>query len=156
VSDFNAAIGFILKHEGGYVNDPKDNGQETNFGISKRSYPGVDIKNLTRDQACAIYRRDFWDRYKYSLIDDQAVASKIFDMCVNTGASRAHKIAQQAAGIEADGVLGPVSIAAINSQPGPPLIQAMCQLQADYYRKIAQRNPVFLKGWLSRAAFQGK
>ena len=58
---FPAFINRILGHEGGYVNDPQDPGGETNWGISKRSYPGEDIKNLTLDQAAAIYRRDYWD-----------------------------------------------------------------------------------------------
>lgn len=64
------AINFVLPQEGGYVNDPDDSGGETNFGISKRKYPEVDIKNLTDVSAMAIYRRDYWDRNnldKYSL-----------------------------------------------------------------------------------------
>ena len=62
---FRKAIEVILKYEGGYVNDPNDLGSETNFGISKRSYPNVDIKNLTKEQAIEIYHRDWWVRYEY-------------------------------------------------------------------------------------------
>ena len=54
------AIGFVLHWEAGYVNDPNDPGGETNFGISKASYPNVDIKALTQQQAEDIYFRDYW------------------------------------------------------------------------------------------------
>jgi lysozyme family protein len=62
MSVFDDLIGRVLTHEGGYVSDPRDPGGETRFGIAKRSYPNVDIKALTRDDAIAIYRRDFWVR----------------------------------------------------------------------------------------------
>lgn len=57
---FLTAVAVVLEHEGGYVFDVHDPGGETNFGISKRSYPELDIKRLTRDDAIAIYHRDFW------------------------------------------------------------------------------------------------
>ena len=59
---FLKAFEKVLRHEGGYVNDPLDLGGETKYGISKRSYPHLDIKNLTLDQAKQIYFRDFWQR----------------------------------------------------------------------------------------------
>ena len=59
-SSFDLAIPIVLENEGGYVNDPADPGGETKYGISKRSYPALDIKNLTVEQATAIYLRDFW------------------------------------------------------------------------------------------------
>ena len=55
--DWLIIIEKVLKHEGGYVNDPTDLGGETNFGITKRFYPDVDIKNLTKEQAVEIYKR---------------------------------------------------------------------------------------------------
>ena len=59
---FAKAIAFTLQREGGHVNDPDDPGGETNFGLSKRAYPYLDIAGLTLDQATHIYRRDYWDR----------------------------------------------------------------------------------------------
>jgi lysozyme family protein len=63
MGDFDKAVQFVLsdKIEGGYVNNPADPGGETNFGISKRAHPNVDIKNLTREGAIAIYKREYWD-----------------------------------------------------------------------------------------------
>ncbi len=58
--DFEQAADFTLSWEGEYVNNPQDPGGETNFGISKRSYPLLDIKALTIDQAKAIYFQDYW------------------------------------------------------------------------------------------------
>ena len=49
-----------LDHEGGYVNDPTDPGGETNYGISKRAYPKIDIKALTKHEAVKIYYKDYW------------------------------------------------------------------------------------------------
>jgi lysozyme family protein len=60
MDNFNKAMEFILKWEGGYVNDPKDPGGETNFGISKKGWPHVDIKNLTKVKAKDIYRDGYW------------------------------------------------------------------------------------------------
>ena len=59
-TSFNDIIEHVLNHEGGYVDDPSDLGGETNFGIAKRFYPNVDIKNLTRDEAKNIYFEDYW------------------------------------------------------------------------------------------------
>ena len=58
--DFNQAFKTLIGHEGGYVDDPEDPGGETNFGISKRSYPQEDIPNMTLERATEIYQRDFW------------------------------------------------------------------------------------------------
>ena len=80
MAEFKLAIPITLENEGGYVNDPDDPGGETKYGISKRSYPALDIKNLTVEQATAIYLRDFW---KYDGIIDQEVATKVFDSYVN-------------------------------------------------------------------------
>ena len=80
MADFNIAIETVLANEGGICNVSGDPGGLTNFGISQRSYPNVDIRNLTRDAAAAIYRRDFWH---YDAVESQLMATKIFDMAVN-------------------------------------------------------------------------
>jgi lysozyme family protein len=67
---FDEIIELTLEHEGGYVHDPKDLGGETNFGIAKRFYPDVDIKNLTKEGAKDIYRKDYWDKNKVDDLPD--------------------------------------------------------------------------------------
>ncbi len=81
-----AANDLLDNWEGGYVDDPADPGGETNFGISKRSYPDLDIKALTRDEAIAIYYRDFWQKYKLEeKISDPVMRARVFNMGVVMG-----------------------------------------------------------------------
>lgn len=153
---FSQIIEFTLQNEGGYVNDPNDAGGETNFGISKRMYPNLDIKNLTKDQAIGIYKREFWDPYPFDKINDFGICRKLFDMSVNMGASRAIKLLQAAEGnIAVDGRLGPISIQAINNDDPTILLHAYIDRIEGFYKQLAADKPSnqkFLKGWLRRAS----
>ncbi|MDR2781942.1 MAG: hypothetical protein LBB21_05845 [Holosporaceae bacterium] len=156
---FSKAFEYVLKHEGGYVNDPADPGGETNFGISKRSYPHLDIKNLTLDQAKEIYFRDFWQKGKYEQIEDKNIAIKLFDLGVNIGINQANKLIQRAlraAGTQVveDGIIGPITLKAINEADPTDLLSALKSESAGHYRLIANLNPSqkkFIEGWLRRA-----
>jgi lysozyme family protein len=153
---FLSAIDKTLEHEGGYVNDPHDPGGETNYGISKRSYPNLDIKHLTREQAIEIYHRDWWDRYGYGRIDNAELAAKVFDLAVNMGPRRAHKLLQQAinrcteADLMVDSRIGPKTIAAVNACPGKGLLLGILKgLAIEFYESL--NKPRYLKGWTRRA-----
>ncbi|PZM88633.1 MAG: peptidoglycan-binding protein [Actinobacteria bacterium] len=158
---FRAAVETVLRHEGGYVHDPADPGGETKYGISKRSYPELDIANLTREQAIEIYRRDWWDRYGYDRIKSLDVAAKVFDLAVNMGPAAAHKCLQQALHacgqrhVTIDGVLGPQTIEAANNvRPRAMLLAALRAEAAAYYRQLVEQRPElkrFEQGWLNRA-----
>jgi len=153
-SNFELAIPVILRHEGGYCWVEGDAGGETNFGISKRSYPDIDIKNLTSADASVIYKRDWWDHYGYGRIDAQMLATKIFDTAVNIGPKPAHRIAQKAVGVIVDGILGIVSISAINASQPAQLLSQLQNRQAAYYEELVSYNPnlsKFLVGWMNRA-----
>ena len=150
MGSFDEAIGVVLEHEGGYVNDPADPGGETRYGISKRSYPDVDIASLSLEGAKAIYRRDFW---RYDKVEDQLVATKIFDMAVNMGPVPAHRIVQQACGIQTDGAFGPGTTAAVNAR-GAALLAELRARAAVHYARIIIRTPTsekYLLGWMRRA-----
>lgn len=87
---FEWAVMFVLDHEGGYVNDPNDPGGETKYGISKASYPGLDIANLTIQDAKDIYQRDYW----LAVGADEMpmdIALAVFDFAVNAGVARANR-----------------------------------------------------------------
>jgi lysozyme family protein len=144
---FDRAINRILAHEGGYVNDRFDLGGETKYGISKRAYPSVDIKNLTRDGAKALYHRDYWQAIQGDLMHP-AVAFQVMDAAVNHGVSWASKTLQRAAGVTVDGKIGPKTTAAANGSP-KAVIEAFNNYRERYYRKLAT-FPRFGKGWLSR------
>ena len=81
---FNEIIEVVLEHEGGYVNDPDDAGGETKYGIAKRWYPNVDIKNLTKEEAKKIYHMDYWNPAKCNEVPKH-LRHIYFDMCVNFG-----------------------------------------------------------------------
>lgn len=86
----------------------------TKYGISAAQYPGLDIANLTLDQAQAIYKPAYWDKVYGDLIPD-VIAGCLFDTAVNEGPGTAIKTAQKVLGIPADGVAGPQTIAALNA-----------------------------------------
>lgn len=159
IDNFEQIITNVLKNEGSYVNDPTDMGGETNFGISKRSYPDVDIKNLTLDQAKTIYKRDFWDKQQYNNIDNIIIAAKIFDLSVNMGASKANILLQRALRsvgrkVNEDGILGIATLNAINKASSTELLAALRSEAAGYYRSIVvskKEQSKFLQGWLNRA-----
>lgn len=88
--NFETAVAHVLEVEGGYVNHPNDPGGETNYGISKRSYPHLDIAGLTREQAAEIYRRDFWEPLGAEDLDPR-LALLTFDAAVNHGLGRAQR-----------------------------------------------------------------
>lgn len=109
---FDEAFRIVVGHEGGYVNDPKDPGGETKFGISKRAHPRLDIASLTLEQAKEIYRRDYWDKAACHLMDP-GLALICFDAAVNNGVGQAARWLQSALGVTVDGVIGPATRAAL-------------------------------------------
>ena len=156
MATFDKAIGAVLEHEGGYTFDPNDPGGETKYGISRKTYPNLDIKALTLDQAKAIYKRDYWI---YSRIQDQDVATKVFDMAVNLGPPAAHRLLQTALlalgeTVAVDGVFGPQTLAATNLVNPEQLLQELRARAAVYYAQTVVANPPeqkFLLGWMRRA-----
>lgn len=156
MNHFPFSIDLVLRHEGGYVNNPKDPGGETKYGISKRAYPGEDIKNLSIDRAKAIYYNDYWLKNHLEKIADKEVAAALLDTVVNHG--KGPMLAQKAAQdigvpLSVDGKLGPQSIASINSLPAKQYLASLYNVRKDYYYDLVLRDPekaVFLKGWLAR------
>lgn len=92
MSAFDTAFAIVVGIEGGYVNDPKDPGGETKYGISKRRYPNEDIKNLTIERAKFLYQRDYWNSHHCDSLP-WAEALLVFDTSVNGGnAERWHSM----------------------------------------------------------------
>jgi lysozyme family protein len=145
--DFNSAVKHILRHEGGYVNNPDDPGGETKFGISKRSYPNLDIKNLTEEHAAAIYKVDYWDRVYAEKLPNE-FRLPMFDMAVNQGVATAINTLQRAAGVKVDGIMGSKTIGAVWANEVEIWIKLMA-LRAGRYADNA-RYPIFGKGWMQR------
>lgn len=125
INNFDKAIEFVLKWEGGYVNHPDDPGGETKYGISKRAYPDLDVANLTLDDAKVIYKRDYWDKAECDGLETH-LAMIVFDTAVNCGVNKAKEFFKKA---KEDG-------------------QAYLLFRIEFYNKL--NKPQFLKGWLSR------
>lgn len=149
MTTFDQAFERLLGHEGGYVNDPRDPGGETNWGISKRSYPNVDIKALTQDGAKAIYRRDFWAPVRADELPD-LVRFDVFDAAVNSGVSQSAKWLQRAAGVNPDGVIGAQTVAAARAA-GTQLAARFNGYRLQFYTDLGTW-PTFGKGWARRVA----
>ncbi len=147
-SIFRAAVEEVLRHEGGHVNDPRDPGGETKFGISKRSYPTLAIADLTRDDAIAIYRRDFWDRLHGDDLPP-ALALVVFDTAVNMGRERAVRLLQQALDVTVDGVLGPKTISAAALAALPWMVTDYLARRAFVYGSLVTFQ-TFGLGWMRR------
>ncbi len=154
MSSFDIAIGYVLENEGPDSNDPSDSGGLTRWGLTaddtKRH--GIDIHALTLDQAKAIYLSDYWPTW--SAITDQRVATKLFDMGVNEGVVTAIHVAQNAAGVLSDGVMGPKTIAAINAVAPEAMLDRLMLFAMRRYVAIVLTNHtqlVFLRDWTDRA-----
>lgn len=146
---FDQAFDRLIGHEGGYVNDPADPGGETKFGISKRSYPNIDIKNLTREQAKTIYLRDFWQ----PLGEDAhpAVKFQAFDFAVNSGIQTAIRKLQSVVGAADDGIFGPRSRAALAAMPVSDVLMLYLAARLEFMTKL-KNWPDHGKGWANRIA----
>lgn len=150
---FDRAMEFVMRWEGGLVDNPDDAGGVTNFGISKRSFPNLDIENLTKEQAIEIYRKEYWDRCKCDSLPEQ-VALVVFDEAVNQGCRAAACDLQEACGVVVDGLVGPLTILAANTEGRYKLVRAVIAERMERYRKTVLTRPeneVFIEGWQNRA-----
>lgn len=150
---FEDYLHIILNHEGGYVNHPNDPGGETKYGICKRAYPNLDIKNLTIDQASEIYHKDYWSPMNLDLIpNNELLKLHLFDMGVNSGIRNAIKLLQAILDTNADGVIGQETVKAIKTYPDK-ILDDYKIARKNYYDKIIEKNPkleTFRKGWYNR------
>lgn len=148
--NFDDCLSEVLRHEGGYVNHPRDPGGETNFGISRRSYPREDIKGMTRARASAIYRRDFWDAVRG---DDLPAGLDLvaFDAAVNSGPARGIKWLQAGLRVDQDGKIGPQTLAAARTAAVTDAIDRSCDARLAFLKRLATW-PTFGRGWTSRVA----
>lgn len=172
---FDVEVEKMLLREGGYVNDPKDSGGETNYGITVGvarafGYTGS-MREMPRSTAIAIYRTRYWDSLSLDTIERRApsVAVKLFDIAVNMGAGRAAEFLQRTlnvlndggatyADLKVDGAVGPATLAAFDAYLDKRfahgelvLTRALNALQGAYYIELAERRPKderFVYGWL--------
>lgn len=164
-TSFDRAFEYTMQWEtggdkdGALTDDPDDPGGLTRWGISKRSHPNVDIKNLDEQAAKIIYAMEYWGGINGNEVakKSERVAIKLFDMAVNLGQYRASRMFQQALNqssrvepkLDEDGRIGNGTLRAIDLVPETFLLEFMTILLEQYYERIG--NEKFLKGWLRRA-----
>jgi len=154
MADFNKAIVITLKNEGGYINDPLDKGGETKYGISKKSYPDLDIKSLSIEQAKEIYKKDFWDCLKCNFIENQKLANKIFDMSVLMGIKNVVKKLQlviclkYCVNITIDGIIGIETLNYINGHKSDIIYEEFIKQLDNYLHDL--NKPKYIQGWIKR------
>lgn len=160
---WEAARYWILRPdvEGEYSLDPDDPGGETKFGISKRAYPALDIKNLTREQAAEIYRRDYWEPCQCDELPFP-LALAVFDGAVNQGRNASIRLLQLAVEsvtgrrIAVDGLIGSDTIGAARLawKIDPDwTLAAFLSFRADRYAGTIEERPTsrkYRRGWFLR------
>lgn len=165
MAEVSKIVPHILKWEGGFVDDTDDLGGATNKGVTHKTYklycrrkgypvPSVDdLKNLSDAEFAEILKMMYWDVCRADEIYSQSVANAIVDWAWNSGTSTAIKHVQRAVCVEDDGIIGPVTLAAINSRSPLPLFGAIQKSRIDYIERICKSRPAnkkFYKGWMNR------
>lgn len=146
--NFSQAVDIVLHHEGGYVYDERDPGGETNFGISKRAFPNIDIKNLTKEEAKNIYRLHYWNAVKADLLPPK-LRLIVFDCAVNQGVSRAIRLLQACLNVDIDGKIGENTIAESFRYEEKWLLNMYADKRHEQYTRLSNWK-VFGAGWSKR------
>lgn len=154
--NFRRSLAHVLKHEGGFVNHPRDPGGATNKGVTIGTYRRyinprgtvADLKRITDAEVAKVYKEHYWDAVSGDMLPD-GVDHVVFDFAVNSGPSRAIKHLQMAAGVEADGRLGPLTMSAVLARDGADLIERISNSRFGFLRRLKTWD-VFGKGWRRR------
>ena len=164
MADVRKLAPFILKWEGGFVNDPDDLGGATNMGVTigtyetycrKKGYPKPTVerlKNIAKEEWTEILKTMYWDRWKADEIKSQSVADILVDWVWASGA-HGIKIPQRLLGVTVDGIVGPKTIAAVNSPNPRELFDQIKIARFDFIEDICRKRPAnnkFKRGWMNR------
>ena len=154
--NWDASFEMVLKHEGGFVNHPKDPGGMTNLGVTQRAWEGyvgkpVDeafMRKLTPEVVKPFYKTMYWDKIKGDQLP-AGVDYAAYDLAVNSGVGRAAKYLQQIAGVTADGVIGPRSMEAIKKCDAEGVVDKICNMRMTFLKGLGTFE-TFGKGWTIR------
>ena len=156
--NFATSLVHVLKHEGGFVNHPKDPGGMTNLGCTKAVWEAhvghpvseADMRALTTYDVAPLYRRKYWDAVSGDLLPT-GLDYVVFDAAINSGPGRAAKWLQTVAGVTPDGAIGPKTLAAINAKPVQQLIAQYNDTRLQFLEGLPTWG-TFGKGWGNRVA----
>lgn len=154
--NFDLIFDKMIKHEGGYVNHPRDPGGATNLGVTigtLSDYLGRkatirDVKALTKEAVRPIYRSMYWDKIKGDDLPS-GVDYAVFDFAVNSGPARAAISLQRGVGVADDGNIGKITLAAVRKLDPKLVIDRVCNERLSFMSRL-KNWPTFKKGWISR------
>lgn len=162
-SNFAKSFSLMLQSEGGFSDNPADNGNHlpdgragcTNLGVTQTAWEEYvghkvstqDMRDLTPATVMNFYKQRYWDTVKGDALPN-ALDYLAFDMSVNSGSGRSIKLIQRAVDVTEDGDLGPITMQAISVWSIRQLIDKFSNTKADFYKSL--NNPTFQKGWLNR------
>jgi lysozyme family protein len=144
---FDRAVKFVIAEEGGFVDSPKDPGGATKYGISQKSYPFLNIRYITVEEAIEIYRTDYWE--KLPTLSDR-LGFLVFDAAVNVGVTTAIKMLQQAVGVKPDGYFGPQSKMALERVERVEVLIRFQAERARHYALLDDLDDTYARGWMRR------
>lgn len=158
--NFEKCLKHLLVHEGGFINDSRDNGGMTNLGVTIRVWEEwvghpvseKEMRNLTPTMVAPLYKRKYWDACH---ADDlvSGVDYAVFDVAVNSGVGRAIKLLQSCVGATPDGGYGSITTALVKKAESDPtrLIELYCAKRLEFLETL-KSFPVFGKGWSKRVS----
>ena len=166
MANVNQLAPFILKWEGGFVNDPADLGGATNMGVTIGAWKSCgydkdgdgdidvdDLRLLTREDVVnRVLKSHYWDRWKADDIKSQSVANILVDWVWASGA-HGIKIPQRLLGVSVDGIVGPKTLAAVNARNPRELFDMIKIARFDFIEDICRKRPAnnkFKRGWMNR------
>lgn len=153
-ANYAKCLELVLKHEGGYVNHPKDPGGATNFGVTQAVYDAYrphakqSVKFITGSEVAAIYRKQYWDKIKGDELP-AGVDYAVFDFAVNSGVSRSAKYLQRLVGVGDDGQIGPATLSAVRAKNAATLATDLCHKRLLFLQGL-KTFATFGKGWTRR------
>lgn len=157
---FPACLKIVLKHEGGYVNHPRDPGGRTNLGVTQRVWEDwvgrkvteQEMRALTPDMVGPLYRKNYWDKVRCRELAP-GLDLHVFDFAVNAGPVRAIRYLQMMIGAQPDGQFGPATLRSLSNyldQYGTAAaVKRYGELREQYYRSL-RTFATFGRGWLRR------
>ena len=151
---FDQCFEKLIAHEGGVSENPKDPGGLTNYGISQRAYPNLDIRSLTLAEVKQLYKRDYWDRAQCDQLPSQ-LSYLVFDAAVNSGIGQSIRFLQRAVGVADDGSIGPITLSAAKRMDTESLCARFLGQRLEFMTRLTTFD-VFGKGWARRIADQLK
>ena len=157
-ANFERAFAAVLKHEGGYVDHPRDPGGATNLGVTIGTLSQVlgrkatksEVKALTRKSVVPIYRQLYWDKIRGDDLPS-GVDYVAFDFAVNSGPTRAAIALQRVLGVADDGKIGPITIAAAKKANAAAVVSRLCADRLAFLSRLSTW-PTFKRGWKARVA----